>query len=263
MPQVEAVRAGAEVAQGGTAQAHADPRCGMRRGRDKHRHEQGQQQEPAAVQEGGVEGGTAEDEQHEQQRRRTGAVDDHARPRHQVGPHPARDPQRRQDGAGQQPHGVGVGSEVDPRRIVGGRVAVDDRQHEHQSGRQQRPDPRDPAHPGCSAHPPGQDQQPRPDEVELLLDRQRPQVLEHRRAAGRLEVALVGQDVDPVGDVGQRRGQVALLMGRLVRRDRDDQDRSNRSGRRTARAAAAAPAARRSASGPASPAGSRTPAASW
>ena len=52
-----------------------------------------------------------------------------------------------------------------------------------------------------SAHGEGEDE--RPDEVPLLLDRQRPEVLQQRRAPQRLEVALAVDDVPPVGDVEQ------------------------------------------------------------
>ena len=45
----------------------------------------------------------------------------------------------------------------------------------------------------------------RPEQVELLLHRQRPQVQEHRRAAELVEVGLVGEDEVPVGDVPERR----------------------------------------------------------
>jgi len=42
----------------------------------------------------------------------------------------------------------------------------------------------------------------RPEQVELLLDRQRPEVAEQRRARELLEVGLVAEDQVPVGDVG-------------------------------------------------------------
>ena len=73
----------------------------------------------------------------------------------------------------------------------------------------------------------------RPQQVELLLDRERPQVLQQRRALERLEVGLLREDLVPVVDVEERGDRVAArphgVAGQEDRRhergDGDDQER--------------------------------------
>ena len=73
----------------------------------------------------------------------------------------------------------------------------------------------------------------RPEQVELLLDRERPQVLQQRRALERLEVGLLREDLVPVVDVEERGDRVAArphgVRGQEDRRhergDGDDQER--------------------------------------
>ena len=55
----------------------------------------------------------------------------------------------------------------------------------------------------------------RPDEIELLLDRQRPRVLERRRRGELSEVRLVGVDQVPVVDVEQRGDGVTPQPGQV------------------------------------------------
>ncbi len=60
-----------------------------------------------------------------------------------------------------------------------------------------------------------------PQEVELLLDGQRPQVLEQRRTSYGLEVGLLAEDQVPVGDVPQGRQHVPTQPGHLPWQEHD------------------------------------------
>ncbi len=161
----------------------------------------------------------------EQQAQRPDAVDDAAGPPGQVPAGPRRDPRGGERSTDQQAHDVGVGAEVDAGGVRRLGVAVGHRQREHGRRGQQCADQGSAPDRLGAAQPPGQQEQPRPEQVELLLHRQRPQVLQHGRATGGLEIGLVGQDVDPVRDIGQCGRQVALLMARGIRCQRDDQQR--------------------------------------
>ena len=105
----------------------------------------------------------------------------------------------------------GDGQEPAGRQLPGpGRERVEgpaDRRVGQDEVRRERPDddePEDGRHPDP---PPSADEQQegRPDEVELLLDRERPEVEERRRPGDRGEVVALGQREPDVGD-GQRRG---------------------------------------------------------
>ena len=111
---------------------------------------------------------------------------------------------RRQEGDGRTGHEVEqarVGPVVDARGIHAG---VEQRRHQHrgahsESDGDRHADPTPAAPPVLQQH---QEHQ-RPDEVELLLDRQRPRVLE-RRGRGELgEIGLVGENQVPVVHIEQ------------------------------------------------------------
>ena len=62
-----------------------------------------------------------------------------------------------------------------------------------------------------------------PDQVELLLNREAPQMVEKWRATDRLEVREVGGDVPPIVDVERRGERVAgELVSGIAIPDRDD-----------------------------------------
>ena len=81
--------------------------------------------------------------------------------------------------------------------------------HEHRGpGRQRRGDPE--KHWARAARQAQQQQERRrPHEVELLLDRQRPHMLEWRRRRELREVRLAGGDEPPIGDIADRGERVA------------------------------------------------------
>ncbi len=159
-------------------------------------------------------------------------------------------PDHRQRRAEEQLEGAGVGAVVDPRGVEA-RVVEDRHQDRRGGGEDQRrhgqprPHPRrrarallDQAHPA--------EQHERPEDVELLLDRQRPEMAERFRRAEAGEVGDVLEDQLPVADV-ERGGndRVAELVGLGGPEDRhpgdDDEPASGR-----APAAAAAPGPARS-----------------
>ena len=111
----------------------------------------------------------------------------------------------------QQAHCMGVGAQVEP-------VGVGLLGHALPHGQQRHPARAAPGqHGGHHQHgpPPTQagcrQQQQGPGQVELLLDGQRPQVLQQRRTAKHLEVRLLRVNLPPVGHIQQRRRQVLLL----------------------------------------------------
>ncbi len=109
----------------------------------------------------------------------------------------------------QQAHRVGVGPEVQPAHVVrAGRIAGH-RQVRHPAGRDERRDQRHARDPQPAAPAVQRERDDRPDQVELLLDRQGPQVLQQRRAPDRLEVREVMDHVPPVGHVEHRGDDVA------------------------------------------------------
>ena len=102
-----------------------------------------------------------------------------------------------------QPHDVRVGAVVDPGGVLTRHV-----QEGHQRGGQQgdteghaQADRHSPTPQQRRRHDRGHDQGP--DEVELLLHGERPEVHEQLRR-GLVEVARAGRDLDPVGREGQR-----------------------------------------------------------
>ena len=125
----------------------------------------------------------------------------------------ARRGHERQGGPGHQVEEPGVGAVVDPRRVD---TWVEE--DSHQNGGQQPQGHRhdQPRAPPASAGEAEQEQQYEgPDEIELLLDRQRPRVLERRRRGELGEVRLVGVDQVPVVDVEQRGDPVTPQPGQV------------------------------------------------
>ena len=133
------------------------------------------------------------------------------------GPAPGRPPpvQHRpedgQEGADHDLLGPGVGAVVEPVRAgagVGQGHRHDGRGHGAEGGH----------HPEAAPAPAAQGEKGhrRPDQVELLLDRQRPGVQQRRRRPEVHEVALVREDEAPVGHVAQGGEGVAPQRGERV-----------------------------------------------
>ena len=99
----------------------------------------------------------------------------------------------------QQRRSAGVGPVVHAGRV---RRVVEDC---HQRCRRNRDDPGDDCERAPSRSPAqhAEDDQ-RPDQIELLFDRERPHVPQRRRCAELIEVRLVREDEPPVGDVEER-----------------------------------------------------------
>ncbi len=118
-----------------------------------------------------------------------------------------RAPDHGQGHSRQQPDRVGVGAVVDAGGVVTG---VEEDPGERDRGERPGHHPeQQPAAPE-QLHPGGEDE--RPEEVELLLDRERPEVGEERGALELVEVGLVAEDEVPVGDVGERGDRVAAQL---------------------------------------------------
>ena len=201
-------------------------------GRDRERDE------AAAVEEGGVLVGLPDHQRDRDQAGDAEAVERVAGaggdPRAQL----AARPDHRQGRAEEQLEGARVGAVVDPRgveaRVVEGRHQ-DRRDQRQQQGGDGQPRP----HPGGQrrlAHELDPEQQDeRPDDVELLLDRQRPEVVERAGRGEAGEVGDVAEDQLPVADV-EGRGDDAvaelLRLGGAEDRHPGDDDDEHREQRR-------------------------------
>ena len=81
------------------------------------------------------------------------------------------------------------------------------------------------AAPALAPHGEDEHEDQRPEQVELLLHRQRPHVLEQRRAPRALEVREVAEDEEPVLDVEQRGDDLAPQLVEHVGEEQDGVDR--------------------------------------
>lgn len=161
---------------------------------------------------------------------------------------PAARPDHRQGGAEEEAGGAGVGPVIDPRGVEA--RMVEDR---HQDRRGDRQGERPEGEPGTQAvvlalvdEAQADQQDERPEDVELLLDRQRPEMVQRLfgREAG--EVRHVRRDLLPVVDVEDRRDdRLAELvrLGGAEDRHPGDHDQEHQEERRQQAAGAAEPEA--------------------
>ena len=214
MPQVDPVRPDADPAQRPDAGERGDDPVSGRRGDQAGRGERGQQQADRVddrIAAGEVPDGPGQDDE-------PGDAG-HVKPpgvRGRDGRQPPQRPGQRQRGPDQQRGGVRVGAVVDRGRIAA-RIVL----NHHDQRRNRRPGQR--AYHSCATRIQPDDHtqhDQRPDQVELLLDGQRPQVIKWRRRrdlADRGEVRDVMQDLVPVARVGgrgqQRQAERGLLGG--------------------------------------------------
>ena len=112
-----------------------------------------------------------------------------------------------------------VGAVVDARRVATGAIQ---QRHEECGERGGREDGDRELHARRSPELQREAEEQRPHQIELLLDRQRPQVLEHRLAAEAREIRLLVEDQVPVGDVAERRDHGPAEFRCLVREEHDD-----------------------------------------
>ena len=141
---------------------------------------------------------------------------------------PLQRPAQGQARAHEQGDGVSVGAVVQARGTLADRVPDG---HGHRGRGRAQPDhhrARPPARAGTQDN--GQEE--RPEQVELLLDGQGPEVLQRRRRAEHREVGLVVQGLPPVARVSDRREQPRPQGRQLIRlehgdrcRDRHEHDR--------------------------------------
>ena len=95
---------------------------------------------------------------------------------------------------------------------------------DHPGGREHGEDECRDAHAAAAGPSHDQEGDGGPHQVELLLDRERPQVLEQRRPPDELEVGRVVEDVPPVVDVEDRRDRVGAHLGRRVAEEEGGRD---------------------------------------
>ena len=210
VPQVKRIRPGAQPAHGRCREQRRHPGAFARGSADHHTTEQGHQQKSALVKPGHalVHGGHAP-----QQRSQRGNACQVEQAIAGAGGH-ARFPGVPPGGqgrAGQQPHQMGVGAQVNPAGVT----AIDLRGVK-------------PGHPARTGHgdqprrhaqtlPAGLVQKPqhgqRPQQVILLFDGQRPQVLQQSGVFNGLEIRLLGHDLPPVGHI-QKGGRQVFAQAR-------------------------------------------------
>ena len=175
------------------------------------------QEEAAAVEEGAALG--AEDAQEREPDRPEDAGRGHRSGLHRrdAGLQLPRVPEERQAAAEHQAADAGVRPVVDERRVD--RVV----QQRHQHGRGEREGQHgdeQPVRPLAEQHQEaGQGQ--RPQQVELLLHGQRPQVAQQRRPLELVEVGRAAQDEVPVHRVGEGGEEVTLEAGQLLPDEQD------------------------------------------
>ena len=151
---------------------------------------------------------------------------------------------RRERGADEDRRDARVGAVVDARRV--GRVVEVERPRQRRdrgSDRgEQHGDRRRPPRPHPHEH--GDDQ--RPDQIELLLDREAPRVVERRRRAEDRPVVAAREDRAPVREIADRRERVAADRRELVGfREPAPRTARPRRGRTRARGAGVGPGAPR------------------
>ena len=226
VPEVDPVAALADPPQGLRAEHRAEPRRAVGDRPDEHGRDDGDRREAALVDARLVV--VPRQHRHDEQGEGHGpggVQRRHARPADRVA---RQGPGERQQRADEQPGRVRVGAVVDARRIAAGRE-----QDRHEPRRGDREHERDDRRAPPSQHRDADAHDERPQQVELLLDGQRPQVPQQRRPRERLEVRLVGEDLVPVVDVEERRDRVGPRRGQVARAEdrhrehgqRDDEER--------------------------------------
>jgi hypothetical protein len=225
MPQVDPVRALADPSQRPHPDDRAEPGCRMRQRQQQERREDRQDEEPTAVEELRVLAGLPEHVEDRGEPDHPRQIDHVSRTERDARAQVAARPDCRERGSDQELLRPRVGSVIDPRGIEGG--VVEDSHEDRRDDREaddDRPQPgADPAGVRKLADEARPDQQQeRPEDVELLLDRQRPQVVEGARRGELGEVRDVVEDQPPVVDVGDGAQELGSEIGRLV--GPDDRD---------------------------------------
>ncbi len=245
VPQVDAVGAGTHPPQRSGPEHAGQPARRMRARGDHQDGGQRQQDKASVVEKRPVLAGAPHHDGDRRQPQGAQPVDDPPRPIGDPRGQGAARPHHGQRGAEQQAEGAGVRTVVDTRGVKA-RV-VEDRHLDRRGGGQRQGDAGQPrSHrdrpPALADHPDPDHQQPRPHDVELLLDGQRPQVVQRRGRTELLEVGDVVEDLPPVVDVEQGRDHLAPGVAQPgVRRDRhpqrDDDEHQIEGGQQAARAA--------------------------
>ncbi len=185
------------------------------------RGQRGEAHEAAAVEAAGGVRRVEEEQQDAGQRGDADDVEEGAVPAGPAVGQRGRPPEEREQGAHEDRRDPGVGAVVEAARVLPGLVE-DGHPHGRRRGHPghgQR-DGTEPAPEPAQQH----DEDQRPQQVELLLDGERPQVAQQQRTPELLEVRAVGRDEVPVGRVRQRRQDLRPQLGRLVAEEEHHDD---------------------------------------
>ena len=247
VPQVDPVGAHADPAQRAHAQQQPQPAGRVGRRHQDQDHGEREQHEPAAVEEGVEFARLPDHDRDHEQPEPAQPIECLPRLRGDLPAQPATWPDHRQGAAEEQLESAGVGPVVDPGGVGPG--LVEDRHQDHRDEAEEHGrEGQARAHAagrlalGDQLQPEQQDE--RPDDVELLLDRERPEVVERARRFEAREVGDVAEDLLPVVDVehGGDDGVAELLgLGRPEDGDPGDDDHQHHEQRRQQAAGAGEP----------------------
>ena len=228
VPHVDRKRAGAHPRQRAPRHHARDHRARRHERRHRHGRDDRAQQDAPVVREGRVPLGRRHHHDERRHRSKARKLERQASPGRSGSRRGlallAKRPHERQDAAQKQALGAGVRAVVRARRVGARHV-----QHRHKrgGGKRQHREHYDhaaavvPARPAALGNRPHQQHEDgRPCQVELELQRERPEVRQRRRRAGRREVRLVAEDLCPVERHQERRHHVrAHLREQLMVRD--------------------------------------------
>ena len=212
MPKVDAVGAGAEPAQGRDAERAGGVGAAAGDGGDQGGGGGRGGEQPPWVEPGFAPVALLHDQDDGDEAEKAERVEQASEPGACVGPLPApRMPDEPERDAEQDGERAGVAAEVDAGRVFAGLVEAD--HPEQRSGREREHDGEQCAA-GDEAGERGEEQGP--EQVELLLDGEGPEVAQLRGAIEGLEVGDVADDQVPVGDVSDSGEHFAEVGEQLV-----------------------------------------------
>ena len=211
VPQVDAVRARAQPQQRLGRKDATHLGAGQRDGRNQQRRGHRRQGQAAAIPK---RVGTRDQARHQHQRSQRGVTRvrqvalalGRAKLREGHGRLDVDRPAKGQVGAGKKREGARIGAVVDAAGVCAGNI-----KHKHRQGRGTRQCQAQLAHAAAAVALLVQEEHDqRPDQVELLLDGQRPEVQHRTWRDHRVKVGLLTEDVPPVGDPQKGREKVGL-----------------------------------------------------
>ena len=213
LPEVDAVGPDADPAQRTPPQRAAQPaRRVDHRGEHRHRRDR-QQDEPVGIEEGRNGARPPDENDDAEQTRNACGVERLAHRRAASHPRGAARPDHRESGAQEKAERASVGALVDAGRVV---ARVIEEAHRNRRARRAEQN-HEGEHAAAPHRPDPEQQQPRPHQVELLLDRERPEVVKRKRRREACEVRAVLGDRRPVVEVPECRDHLPSSVRELCR----------------------------------------------